>query len=98
MGLERAPGRSFPARMTAPSAESSGGAPWLERPDWAARRIGDGTRAGMWFFLGFATLWNAIAWTISVVVFSSSDPAPGAARLVVLLFPLIGLLLLVAAG
>jgi len=71
--------------------------PWLRRPEWAARRITAGGGEAAWFLGGFALVWNAIAWTATLAVRPGLTGDAGAERYFVLLFPLIGVALLVGA-
>lgn len=76
-----------------PEAQSK---PWLKNPDWAENRIRSGARSGtigIWFF---AILWNAISSPIPFV-FTEVLEEKGALAYLMLLFPLVGILVLVSA-
>jgi hypothetical protein len=70
--------------------------PWLWREDWANRAIRDssrGTMIGIWIF---AVVWSAISFPLAVMVtpqVSRNNVAP----VLVLLFPAIGVILLITA-
>jgi hypothetical protein len=72
-------------------------APWLWRADWAAGRIEDGGRQAMWAGWAFAGFWNLVslpaAWFGTQAALTGGKPA----ALVALLFPLVGIGLLVWA-
>lgn len=70
--------------------------PWLWREDWARRRIMDEHRNSGWYLLFFALAWNAISWTITLGIWGGS-PKRGFQHYFVLLFPAIGVLILMAA-
>jgi len=72
-------------------------APWLWRSDWAAGRIEDSNRGTMWFAWAFAGFWNLVslpgAWVALRTVLNGGEKV----ALVALIFPLVGLGLLVWA-
>ena len=72
-------------------------APWLWRPDWAAGRVDDSSRATMWLAWVFAALWNLISAPSAVLALRSSAWREKPAVLLVLLFPAVGVGLLVWA-
>lgn len=72
-------------------------APWLWRDDWAARRITDGSRTQMWSAWVFATLWNLVSLPAAIFGVRAALNEGNKAALVALLFPLVGLGLLVWA-
>jgi hypothetical protein len=72
-------------------------APWLWRRDWAAGRVDDSTRATMWLAWVFAALWNLISVPSAVLALRSSAWREKPAVLLVLLFPTIGVGMLVWA-
>jgi hypothetical protein len=71
--------------------------PWLWRPDWAAGRADDGTRATAWFAWGFAILWNLISFPSAFFAVREAMQKGNHAALVALLFPLVGIGLLIWA-
>ena len=74
-------------------------APWLWREDWAARRITDGSRTQVWLAWGMAAFWNLVSLPGAIVAVRAALHGGNRAALVALLFPAIGLGLLVwAAG
>jgi hypothetical protein len=73
------------------------GEPWLWREDWAARRITDDSRRQMWFAWVFAALWNLVSFPSAFFAVRSALNEGNHAALVALLFPAIGVGLLVWA-
>jgi hypothetical protein len=71
--------------------------PWLWREDWAARRMTDSTRSGMWGAWAFTALWNLISIPSAVLAVRESIAKGNYLALVALLFPAVGLGLLVWA-
>jgi hypothetical protein len=69
------------------------GQPWAWRKDWAAARIAGGGRSGAIPFLVFGLVWNAITWPVAWLFIRNEDD-PNVFTL--LLFPAIGVLLIVA--
>lgn len=67
--------------------------PWLLKKEWAEGRMVDSNKTTFFVVLAIALFWNAISWTATIGVFSDDSNAEEAAKYVVLLFPLIGLLL-----
>ena len=47
-------------------------APWLWREEWAARRVSDSSRAGMWGAWAFTALWNLISLPSAVLAVRSA--------------------------
>ncbi|HEX3233413.1 MAG TPA: hypothetical protein VHR41_04415 [Gemmatimonadales bacterium] len=72
-------------------------APWLWRPDWAAGWVDDSSRGTMWFAWIFATLWNLISLPGVVLAVRAAVWKQKPAALLILLFPAIGIALLVWA-
>ncbi len=73
-------------------------APWLWREDWAARRITDGSRTQVWLAWGMAAFWNLVSLPGAIVAVRAALHGGNRAALVALLFPAIGLGLLVWAA
>jgi hypothetical protein len=69
--------------------------PWRWRPDWAAGRVTDSSRAGLAIAWGFAGFWNLLSWPAVAAALTETDGPP---LLLIALFPLVGLGLLVWAG
>jgi hypothetical protein len=69
-------------------------APWLWREDWAARRVTDSSRAGMWGAWAFTALWNLISIPSAVLAVRDALEKGNYLALIALLFPLVGLGLL----
>ena len=84
------------ARMTEERKAGFPDKPWMWREDWANRAIKDASRGAMIALWVFAIVWNAvaipIAWTMKPQA-SRDNPA----TLLIFLFPLAGLLVLIAA-
>lgn len=72
-------------------------APWLWRADWAAGRIADSTRSTMIAAWLFAGLWNLISLPAAFFGVRQAFREGSYAGLFVLIFPLVGLALLVWA-
>ncbi len=70
--------------------------PWLERMDWASRRLEDENSSNVLGFLIFTVIWNLFSGGISYA-FLRVDDTPGMARLFVLIFPGVGIILLISA-
>ena len=71
--------------------------PWLWRPDWATGRIADSNRAALWTSWGFAVFWNLIAFPSGYLGVCAAREQGKPGGYVALIFPLIGLGLLVWA-
>ncbi len=71
--------------------------PWLWRTDWAAGRVDDGTRQTAWFAWVFAIFWNLIGFPAGFFGVREAVQKGNHAALLGLLFPAIGLGLLVWA-
>lgn len=72
------------------------GEPWLHNEEWKSRRIGDDSRGGMIALWLFGILWNAIASPV-LLFFPREWEKGNYAILIGLIFPLIGVCLIVAA-
>lgn len=70
---------------------------WQSRKGWESAKIGSGARKGVWFFWGFAILWNTITITAIVPNIPRELASGNYAALVILLFPLVGIFLLYKA-
>ncbi len=71
--------------------------PWLWRDDWAARRVRDGAKIGMWTGIFFAVLWNAISIPIAAVIVPTAVAQGRRLALLGLVFPLAGVVIAVSA-
>ena len=71
--------------------------PWLWRADWASGRIVDSGRATMFTVWVFAALWNLISFPIGFLGVRAAIQERKPAALLALLFPLVGIGLLVWA-
>lgn len=72
-------------------------APWLWRPDWAAGRVEDGTRTTARFAWTFAIFWNLVSLPSAFFAVREALQKGNHAALLALLFPAIGIGLLVWA-
>jgi len=72
-------------------------APWLANDDWQTADIRSSSRQSMWFAWGFTGLWNLISAPLPFVVVEEVVHRHNSLALIGLLFPLIGLALLVWA-
>jgi hypothetical protein len=87
-------------RNSARAASLQAGAPdqpWLWRPEWAARRIPDKRRATAAFLWIFAIFWNAITIPVSFLLVREWTKQQNPALLFALIFPAVGLGLIIAA-
>ncbi len=71
--------------------------PWLWRPDWAAGQIRDGMRAALWGSWLFSALWNLISFPAAFLAVRQALQTGNRAAYVALLFPAVGVGLLVWA-
>ncbi len=72
-------------------------APWLWREDWASRRIMDGSRADMWSAWVFTALWNLVSVPGAIAGVHAALVEQNHAGWLVLLFPAVGIGLLMWA-
>jgi hypothetical protein len=70
--------------------------PWLKRPEWNAGEIRSGAKGGMYFAWVFASIWNLVGIPAAFFV-ASVWREHGTVALLILIFPLAGLLLLIWA-
>lgn len=80
---------------TATTAASSA-QPWLQRPEWQGSVIQSSAKTGLYFAWGFTLMWNLISIPVAFFI-PDIWRETGASALFVLLFPAIGLGLLVWA-
>jgi hypothetical protein len=72
--------------------------PWLWRPDWSAGRAEDTSRRTMWSAWVFTVLWNLVGAPAGYLALrEATRPGGDRAALIALIFPLVGLGLLVWA-
>ena len=71
--------------------------PWLWREDWAQGRANSKTRTGMVAGWVFAIFWNAVSMPIAFLVLPAAAKQKGASAYFVLIFPAVGIFLLVRA-
>jgi hypothetical protein len=69
--------------------------PWMWREDWATGNIKDSNKGAAIAFWIFALIWNGVSFPIAIAMKSKMAQEPLA--LFILLFPLVGVFLLVAA-
>ena len=72
--------------------------PWLWRDDWASKEVRGSARADMWGMLAFAVLWNLISGPGAVMAVREALAKGNRIVLVALVFPVVGVGLLVAAA
>ncbi len=71
--------------------------PWLWQPDWAQGRVKSKTRAntiGAWIL---AIFWNIVSMPVAFLTFSQIAKQKSAVALIVLIFPILGVYLLIRA-
>lgn len=71
--------------------------PWLLNDDWQSATIRSSSRTAMWFAWGFAVFWNAISSAAPFIAYREIVDKGNWLALIALLFPLVGLGLLVWA-
>jgi len=71
--------------------------PWLWRPEWSTRRIPD-QRRGAAFLWIFAIFWNAVTIPVSFLVVREWTKQQNPLLLIALIFPAVGLGLIIAAA
>lgn len=72
-------------------------APWLANDDWQTPEIKSGSKAAMYFAWGFCFLWNCISMPLPFMLFEEITVKKNYPALLGLLFPLVGIGLLVWA-
>ena len=86
------------AMRRALAAERHPAEPWLWRADWSSGSIEAAGRKGQYCLWAFAAFWNLIAWPTGVLVIRAALEQGNRLALIGLLFPVVGLGLLVAAA
>ncbi|MGB7768577.1 MAG: hypothetical protein WBN22_06950 [Verrucomicrobiia bacterium] len=79
------------------TAPENSGKPWLERKDWAAGRITSGTRKSVVLLWIFVFFWLAASTASTVLVVPPELHRGNHAALIALIFPVIGLAVLIFA-
>jgi hypothetical protein len=72
--------------------------PWMWNAEWVSRRISDQSRAGTFLLWGFALLWNAIASPVALLFVPDAIRHGNPLGYAALLFPLVGLAMLLNAA
>ena len=80
-----------------PEAVEFQDAPWLANDDWVGNRIASSSKATMYFTWIFAGIWNLISAPLPFLVYKEFTEKNNAAALFGILFPVIGIGLLVWA-
>lgn len=69
--------------------------PWMWRPDWAEGCVKCEGKIGVWVAGGFALIWNAISWGVTISAWEEMfGPKGDKKAMFILLFPVVGLFLL----
>src|SRR6266508_2533162 len=71
--------------------------PWMWRNDWASRAIKDSNKSGAIGLWIFALLWNSISFPMAFLIARPELAEGNLAALLILLFPLVGVFLLIGA-
>lgn len=71
--------------------------PWLWRKDWAEGRVKSNTRSTMWAAWLFSAFWNVVSIPIAILVLPAAAKQMGPAVFLALLFPFIGVFLIIYA-
>jgi hypothetical protein len=71
--------------------------PWLWRDDWASGRVKSRTEGNMVICWAGTIFWNLISWTVAIFSVPDAVRQKGAVAYAALLFPAIGILLLIYA-
>lgn len=84
------------AKVGATEHPESTGKPWLGQQQWASREVTCNGKSGLWLIWGFALIWNLVSLPATVAI--PGELAKGNQLiLIALLFPLVGIYLLVWA-
>lgn len=70
--------------------------PWLGQQEWASREVTCNGKSGLWFIWGFALIWNLVSLPATFAISGELDKG-NLLILIALLFPLVGIYLLVWA-
>jgi hypothetical protein len=81
-----------------PSAPEDPEKPWLKRADWAAGRVGSSSRGTVVLLWIFTIFWCGISAVLTFAMVPKEWQRGNHAALIALVFPVIGLILLVYAG
>ncbi|MFL5512657.1 MAG: hypothetical protein ACJ8CN_09545 [Gemmatimonadales bacterium] len=71
--------------------------PWLWRPDWATRQIRDSMPTALWGSWFFSALWNSVSFPAAALAVRQALQLGNRAAYVALVFPIVGIGLLVWA-
>ena len=71
--------------------------PWLWRPDWAKGRANSSTSSNTIAGWAFAIFWNAVSMPVGFLVLPAASKQKGLIAYIVLIFPVIGIFLLIRA-
>jgi hypothetical protein len=89
----------FLFRSPVAKAASAGNAdrPWLDNEDWQSPEVRSNSKAAMYFTWGFAAFWNLVSAPLPFVIHGEVLEKQNYAALIGLLFPLVGIGMLVWA-
>lgn len=73
------------------------GKPWMWRDDWAHGNVKDSNKAGAIGLWIFTAIWNAVSFPVAVLLLRQELPKGNQLVLLVLLFPLVGIIMLITA-
>lgn len=80
-----------------PNMADYGDTPWMAEKDWAQNQIPSGSKIIMYFAWGFAALWNLVSAPLPFVLYEEITEKQNYPALLGLLFPLVGIGLIVWA-
>lgn len=72
--------------------------PWLWKDQWASGRLVDSSKQTTFVFGLIAIFWNAVSWTVTLLIGFDEIFGKTKEAMFVLIFPAVGLILLIAAG
>lgn len=97
VGLAMVLGSFFVPKPKDASLPQYAGAAWLANDDWQTNEIKSKSKAAMYFAWGFALLWNAISMPLPFLLVEEITVKKNYPALIALLFPVVGVGLLIWA-